>query len=119
MHELSVCQDIVLQVERIAREHCARVSAITVKVGPLSGVEGSLLERAYPLAAAGSSSSNARLVIDAMPVRVRCRACRRETETAANRLVCGHCGEWQTDLVSGDELLLTSVELEPDPSTLH
>ena len=30
----------------------------------------------------------------------------------ANRLVCGSCGDYRTQLVSGDELLLASLELE-------
>jgi hydrogenase nickel incorporation protein HypA/HybF len=45
-------------------------------------------------------------------VRVRCRTCRAETDAEPNRLVCGTCGDFRTDLISGDELLLVSVELE-------
>jgi hydrogenase nickel incorporation protein HypA/HybF len=112
MHEVSVCMAIVAQVERIAQQHDARVSTITLKLGPLSGVEASLLERAYPLAAAGTPLSEARLVIDTLPVRVRCRSCQAETVVGPNHLVCADCGDWHTDLLSGDELLLASVELD-------
>ena len=59
MHELSVCQEIVMQVERIARERQARVSSITLRIGPLSGVEPALLQQAYPLASAGTCLSAA------------------------------------------------------------
>lgn len=31
-----------------------------------------------------------------------------------NRLLCGACGDWHTRIISGDELLLESVELEMD-----
>jgi len=112
MHELSVCQAVIAQVEQIARQHDARVASITVRIGSLSGVESALLQRAYPLAVAGTALSRARLVIDVAPVRVRCRSCFAETIVEPNRLLCGVCGEWRTDLVSGDELLLASVELE-------
>ena len=113
MHELSVCQAVIAQVERIARQHDdTRVASITLRIGWLSGVEGSLLERAYPLAVAGTSLSAARLVIETSPVRVRCRSCLAESDAEPNRLLCGVCGDWHTDLTSGDELLLTSVELE-------
>lgn len=116
MHELSVCQDIVMQVERIAREQRARVSSITLRIGPLSGVEAALVEQAYPLAVAGTCLSAARLVIDSLPVRVRCRSCHQDTVAAPNRMLCAQCGDWRTDLLSGDELLLASVELNRDPS---
>jgi hydrogenase nickel incorporation protein HypA/HybF len=116
MHELSVCQNLVMQVERIAREQNARVSSITIKIGPLSGVEAALVEQAYPLAVAGTCLSAARLIIDSLPVRVHCRICQQDTAAAPNRLVCAHCGDWRTELLSGDELLLSSVELSRDPS---
>ena len=116
MHELSVCQDLVMQVERIAREQQARVSSITVRIGPLSGVEPALVEQAYPLAVAGTCLSAARLVIDSIPVRVHCRSCNQDSAAAPNRMLCEHCGDWRTDLLSGDELLLASVELSRDPA---
>jgi hydrogenase nickel incorporation protein HypA/HybF len=35
-----------------------------------------------------------------------------------NRLLCGACGDWHTQVISGDELLLESVELIND-TALH
>jgi hydrogenase nickel incorporation protein HypA/HybF len=113
MHELSVCQGMLRQVSDIAAEHAARsVSSITVRIGPLSGVEPALLAQAFPIASAGTIANDAELRIESLPVRVRCETCGEETDAAANRLLCGACGDWHTRLVSGDELLLASVELE-------
>jgi hydrogenase nickel incorporation protein HypA/HybF len=42
---------------------------------------------------------------------VRCETCGAESVALPNRLVCGACGDWHTRLVSGDEMLLASVEL--------
>ena len=48
MHELSICQALIGQVEKVAREnHAQRVVSIVIAVGPLSGVEPGLLERAH------------------------------------------------------------------------
>jgi hydrogenase nickel incorporation protein HypA/HybF len=120
MHELSVCQALIEQVEGLARAHRAgRVERIVLRVGPLSGVEPELLRTAYPLAAAGTVAAEAALEMEPAPVRVRCRACGAETEASANRLLCGACGDYRTELVSGDELLLAQVELaalEPEPA---
>jgi hydrogenase nickel incorporation protein HypA/HybF len=112
MHELSICQSLLDQVERIAREHGAtRVERILLRVGPLSGVEGPLLQHAYPLAAAGTLAESAELVIEPAPIRVACCACGAETEASANRLLCGVCGDYRTRLISGDEMLLANLEL--------
>ena len=70
-----------------------------------------LLASAFPLAAAGSRMEHATLDFVQTPIRVRCQTCGADTEAAMNRLICGACGDWHTQIVSGDELLLESVEL--------
>jgi hydrogenase nickel incorporation protein HypA/HybF len=112
MHELAICQALIGQVTDVARkENAAAVSDIYVSVGPLSGVEGPLMQNAFPIAAAGTVARMATLHLDATPIRVRCEECGAESDVAANRLVCRECGEWRTSLISGDELLLQRVVL--------
>ncbi len=113
MHELAVSQSLLREVQRVARAHAAvSVSRVLVQIGPLSGVEPSLLREAFPLAAAGTLAERAELVIETVPLRVRCETCGAESEARPNRLLCGACGGWHTRLLSGDELLLASVELQ-------
>ena len=128
MHELAVAQALVEQVEGVIRQHATsrgddasssdawRASLIRVRIGPLAGVVPELLGSAFPLAAAGSRMEHAVLDLVAAPIKVRCETCGAETEAAMNRLVCGACGDWHTQIISGDELLLESVELETAPS---
>lgn len=112
MHELSVCQALLTQVEQIARTHDAQgVQRIVLAVGPLSGVEPALLASAFALARGGGCAAQAALEFETMPLRVRCTVCGAETGCAANRLLCGACGSYRTELVSGDELRLLRVEL--------
>ena len=113
MHELAVCQGLMDQVEQIARrENAERITHILLSIGPLSGVEPRLLADAFPIAAAGSVAEGAELMIDEAAVRVRCLRCGAESAASANRLLCGACGDYRTQLLSGDEMLLTSLELE-------
>ncbi len=113
MHELSVCTALLTQVERVARErNAASVSRIVLKVGPLSGVEPDLLQRAWPLAAAGSIAAEAVLTIEPAAVVVRCTQCGSESNVPANRLLCGECGDFRTRVLSGDEMILQSLQLE-------
>jgi hydrogenase nickel incorporation protein HypA/HybF len=113
MHELAVCQALISQVEAISRDNSAtRVASITLGMGPLSGVEEHLLKNAYPIASAGTVADGAELLIRSIPVRVRCSECGEESEALVNRLICGNCKNWRTELISGDELLLIRVELD-------
>jgi hydrogenase nickel incorporation protein HypA/HybF len=112
MHELSLCQALLAQVEQVAQDHQAhRVDKVVLRIGPLSGVEPRLLQDAFPIARAGTVAADAELLIEELPLTVRCQSCGAETAAQPNRLICGACGDWHTQLISGDELLLASVEL--------
>ena len=113
MHELAICQSLMEQVESIALERNAQcVTSIVIGMGPLSGVEAQLLKNAYPIASAGTIAEEAELIIEALPVRVKCSQCGGESDALPNKLICKQCGDWRTTLISGDELLLMSIELE-------
>ena len=120
MHELAICQALMNQVESIAVERNARsVVSIVVGMGPLSGVEVQLLKHAYPVASAGTIAEGAELVIENLPVRIKCTACGNESDALPNKLVCKACGDWRTTLISGDELMLMRIELETETGQTH
>jgi len=115
MHELSICQGLLSQVKRVAKENDARsVALIRIRVGALSGVEPPLLERAFEIAREGTVAQEAELEIETGPVVVKCQECGASSAVPANRLVCQYCGEWRVNVTEGDELLLLSVELNLD-----
>ena len=112
MHELAICQALLDEVQRVARaQRAERVAAVHIRCGALAGVEPELLYRAYEVARAGTLAEGAALTIEEAPVRVYCPGCGSESKATVQRLVCGACGDWRTQLISGDELVLTSVEL--------
>jgi len=116
MHEYSICSALIQQVEGVARAHGAgQVDRIELSIGPLSGVDAALLRRAWPLVAAGTVADAASLHIGAAPITVKCTRCEAVSEASANRLLCARCGDYRTRLVSGDELMLTRLELSALP----
>jgi hydrogenase nickel incorporation protein HypA/HybF len=115
MHELSICQALLDEVAQLAREREAqRVLSVTVRIGPLSGVEPGLLESAYPMASAGTLAAGSKLIIERSALRVRCRECGTECEVESTRVLCTQCGHWRVQVLSGEELLLVRVELEKE-----
>ena len=113
MHELSVCQGLMRQVDRIAAQNNATaVERIVLKVGALSGVEPDLLKHAFTIARQGTVAENAELEMLEGPVVVRCTQCGASGEAAVNRLVCPECSDWRVDVTEGEELLLLSLEVE-------
>jgi hydrogenase nickel incorporation protein HypA/HybF len=111
MHELSICQELVGRVARLAAQHASVVTRVYIGVGPLAGVEAEMLRHAYPLACVGTTVEGSDLAIEEIPLRVRCDACGEETSATLPRLVCATCGSARTSLASGDELMLMRVEM--------
>lgn len=117
MHELSVCQALLTQIAVIASQRRAEaVLKVTIQVGPLSGVEPTLLLNAFALMRLGGVASGAELLIEHTGVTICCLNCGEQTTTQANRLSCGACGGIRTRVVTGTELCLRRVEMRvPEP----
>ncbi|MDJ0957213.1 MAG: hydrogenase maturation nickel metallochaperone HypA [Arenicellales bacterium] len=112
MHELAVCQALLQQVEQTARQHAvSEVTKVVLRIGPLSGIELPLLQQAFTVARRGTIADKADLVAEELPVRIRCTRCRTESTVSASRLLCMVCGDWRTRLISGDEMVLASIEM--------
>jgi len=112
MHELSICMELIDQVEAIARSHDAeRVDTIVLRIGSLSGVEPGLLESAFEMARLGTVAEHARLRTERIEPKIRCRACGLEADAGPSDLRCPACFDTDTVLIAGDEMILARVEL--------
>lgn len=112
MHELSICQGLFKQLETIAADNQAeQIDRVHLHIGALAGVEIPLLKQAFNVIRAGTIAAQADLVIHPTPIQIQCNQCGKTSDADINRLVCTHCGDWHTRLISGDELLLANVEM--------
>jgi len=112
VHEFAICQGLIDQVERLAQEKNAScVDTIVLSIGPLSGIEPHLLKRAFDVARTETVANNAKLEIETGPVVVECRSCGESNDVQVNRLLCPSCGDWQVNVIKGDEMLLLRLEL--------
>jgi hydrogenase nickel incorporation protein HypA/HybF len=109
---------LIRQVERIARQEGAtQVDSIVLSIGPLSGVEPPLLDRAFEIARMGTVAQSAELEIGTGPIVVECRTCGSSGEASVNRLLCPACGDWRVSVRQGEEMTLMRVELSGIPET--
>ena len=115
MHELAICQSLVSQLDEIAGDHPdKRIVIVHLQIGPLSGVVPELLQDAFPIASIGTAAENAELKFHNTNIRVHCSKCGADTDASSNNLTCSQCGNWQTELIAGDELILQQVELDSE-----
>lgn len=113
MHELSIAMSILdLAEEEAERLGCAGIAAIHVKIGPLSGVVKEALLSAYELAAEQTSLRQCRLIIEEVPIAVRCSSCHAERPVRSMQsFCCAECGTPSSVVIRGRELQVTGLEL--------
>jgi hydrogenase nickel incorporation protein HypA/HybF len=113
VHELSLVTGLFEILEEKAGEAgVGKITSVTVRVGRLSGIVPDLLKSAFDAFKKGTIASRARLCIEVIPVKVRCRACGVETSTDEPVFICRTCGAPEIEILEGRELVLEKFEAE-------
>lgn len=114
MHELSIAMSIVSAACGEANRHGGgAVSAVHIRLGPLSGVVKDALISAYGIARAETQVADAELVIEEVPLMLYCNPCGKPAPaTSLQSLTCSLCGAPSAEVVAGRELEITALELE-------
>ena len=108
MHELSIAEAVVERV--LDRTGDRPVSCVRLRVGRLCGVVPDALDFCFEVATAGTPLEGAALVIDQPDGRAHCRRCGAHFAVADLILLC-RCGSADVEVVAGEELVVTSVEV--------
>ncbi len=115
MHEFSLCQrviGIVLNKVREMDQDAKKLSAITLCIGQLAGVDVESMQFWFPVAAKNTSLSGVGLKILIESARARCVTCDNEYEVAQFYAVCPQCQSYEKDIICGQEMLVDHIEFE-------
>jgi hydrogenase nickel incorporation protein HypA/HybF len=112
MHELSIAMSIVDLAEQEAEQRGVSISAVHLKLGPLSGVVKKALLSAYEMACEQTSLEGSRLIIEEVPIMVHCPKCAASrTLPSMQSFFCPACGLPVSEVLQGRELLVTGLEV--------
>lgn len=113
MHELSLCRSIHAVADR-SREG-REVEVIHLRLGQLRQVVPETLVYCWDLVVDGTELTGSRLNIDHVPITLRCNAC-GVTTTVKHQLVltCGDCGSGDVTMLTGEEFMITSMDLRKE-----
>lgn len=117
MHEVGIASSILeASLTETARRPGARLVAIGVRVGVLSGVDVEALRFAFECLVADTDERNVAFTVEACPRVNRCQACGHEFDSPSNApfsdAPCPRCQSQLTRFVSGDQLDLKFIEVE-------
>jgi hydrogenase nickel incorporation protein HypA/HybF len=108
MHELAIAQSVVDAV--LEKLPDATISSVALQVGKLSGIAPDALRFCFELVTAETGLAGASLEISQPDGLARCGACRADFALNNLILLCA-CGSADVSILSGDQLLISSVKV--------
>lgn len=113
MHELSLAMNIVEIAEREAiRAGHEHFTEIVLEIGSQSGVELEALDLAVKSAFPGTVLADAKVVLNPIQARAKCRECDDIFEINQLYDACPHCGSFQSAIIEGKTMIVKSLTLE-------
>ncbi|MDA1013799.1 MAG: hydrogenase maturation nickel metallochaperone HypA [Planctomycetota bacterium] len=112
MHEASLVRSLLRQVSDLLIAHDGQaVETIRVEMGPLSGVDRTLVEIAFQQQGDTTPCRGATLTIEEVPLSAVCRDCGDEFEIERFRFQCPACNSSRVQVTGGDEFRLIDVDM--------
>ena len=109
MHELGLMTNLLN--DAIAAADGAKICAMSVRVGPLSGIVVDSLHFAFEALSPGTQAEGARFEIHETEISFHCPRCRANYSTPVGSYQCPACHSTEGELRGGTELELISIEV--------
>lgn len=115
MHEMSLMSELFKIIQEYVSEYnLSKVSRVMLKIGEMTCVEDSSLEYTFHLFARGTEVEGAELVLKRIDAVCECQFCGERYKVDYTDKLCPACRNYNYNLISGDELLLESLEGEEE-----
>ena len=88
-----------------------RVEKLNLRIGKLAAVVEHSLSFCLAVISRDTPLDGAELIIDEVPVCLRCERCNHEWQTEIPAFGCPACKNGQVTMISGREIEITSIEL--------
>lgn len=113
MHELAITEGIIeAAVPEAVRHGAKKILEIRLKIGELSGVLPECIQEYFNIASRGTIAEGARLVVQKIPITIRCASCGYDGVIPKRKIHCPVCGSAEIKLMSGREYYVDSLEVE-------
>lgn len=113
MHELAVTESLLETASDYAvRNGAKRVLGLNLVIGDLSGIIDDSVQFYWDMISVDTICAGSKLNINKQPARFLCRSCQKEFTMDGELTPCPHCGSIDIKVISGDEFMLQSIEIE-------
>ncbi len=111
MHEISLVRNIFNTLEHEFPGRMHEVRGIYLTVGLLSNVQPILMQNAFEAVVHDEPQyAHTQLHVEVLPIKVHCTECNRESQVEQYKFICAQCGRPVSNVVQGEEMLISKVE---------
>jgi hydrogenase nickel incorporation protein HypA/HybF len=113
MHELSVTQSILEIALRHAEEAGAKkILQLNLTIGQLSSIVDDSVQFYWDIVSQDTIANGAKLNFKRIPTVLLCLKCNNRYNPTEEDLACPNCNSTQIKVISGQEFLLDSIDVE-------
>lgn len=113
MHELSLIQSLLSQLETTAEQYrLMRITKVMLQIGDFRQCVPELLQFAFETLTEDTKAQGAQLVIEHLPIKMECLSCQQIFAIKRHVFSCPHCQKTELKMLSGKEFILSSIEGE-------
>lgn len=113
MHEMSIAKNIVeIITESVEEKDLRSIEKVVLKVGELSGVVPDSLQFSLEAISNGTALEKVDFEMKKIPFVIKCKICNQESNNESGIIKCPVCGIKETEVVSGNELLVSEIILK-------
>ncbi len=115
---MAIAVELMEQLESLAIENgLARIDAISVTAGAMRGIVPEAMNAAFDAVKEGTCAAEATLELQIVPVEAECRGCGERFAPGVNDFLCPRCGQADSRIITGDDIILSSVSGEQNGGT--
>lgn len=117
MHELTIAQNIIKMVESEVgkRKLDQKIRRIVFQAGRMNAIIPESLTFSFDtIKKCHENLAETKLVIQILPIVVRCQTCGAESTINEPEFICQHCSGTEIEMLSGSEMFVESIEIDEE-----
>ena len=113
MHELALAESIVQIVDKEMKKYPgSKAIRVAIKLGALHEIVPDALQFGFDTMTVKTSLEGAKLDIERIAIKGRCRNCGHEFEIEEYMFICPQCYSGDIEMTQGDILEISHIEIE-------
>jgi hydrogenase nickel incorporation protein HypA/HybF len=112
MHEISLMQEVLhIAMMHAERNKAQHIHTLTLRIGPLAGVDVEALRLAFQVVTEGTAAAGAILEVEETNVKCWCAGCSKLFEPPHSEFFCPDCKVLSSDIRQGREFDVIALEV--------